>query len=75
MIPRHHREIENYADEAAINAGFGFQLYEFNNYILNKAQIGKKYRRKKEEYYYSLQDLRDLIEDSYEVSFQDFYTP
>lgn len=75
MIPRHHREIEYLADEAAIAAGFGLQLYEFNNYLLNEAKIGKKYRRKKMEYYYSLQDLQDLIEDSYEISFQDFYTP
>jgi len=48
---------EGKTDDIVINRGFGWQIYDFTNYIMNYSTASKKYKKLKDRHYKSPEDL------------------
>lgn len=51
LFPNQKKKIEARTDSLAIARGFGWQIYEFSDFVMNKADIPEKYRQYKKRFY------------------------
>jgi len=57
-------KFEKQTDLVTLNKGFGWQMYDFADYIINKADVSEKYKAYKLKIYYSPGDIIDLLHNS-----------
>ncbi len=55
------QKVERKADILAIQNGFSEQILEAKKYILNHSDLNPLYKRRLEKYYYSIEDIEDII--------------
>ncbi len=55
---------EQYIDGMTVQRGLGWQLYDWSNYVLNEADVNKKYKKLKEEVYLQPFEIKGHIRQS-----------
>ncbi len=56
-------QLENKVDEITIQHDLGIQLYDFTNFVHTESCVSEKYRKYKKKYYYSPEDLLELVRE------------
>lgn len=59
--PYFHKKIERETDLITIERGFGEQLYEFSDYVLNKSSACDAYKDFKKKFYYQPEEIRQAM--------------
>jgi hypothetical protein len=62
LSPGFRTETERRADRLAIEAGFANDLIETKQFILGVADLNPRYKRRLSKYYYSPEDIEELVQ-------------
>ena len=55
------KKYEKQTDERAIKHGFGWQIYEFSDYVVNQSDAPKSYKEYKKNYYLEPEEIRKIM--------------
>lgn len=61
LSPSFKKKAEQRADKFAIANGFGRSIIETKKFMLSHADLGSDYRQQLEKYYYSPEDIEELV--------------
>jgi hypothetical protein len=61
MFRSYRKKLEAKTDLEAIKHGLGWQLYDFEDFVLNRSDASEKYKKKKAKVYLNEKQIKELI--------------
>jgi hypothetical protein len=61
LSKKKHRELERATDQATIDHGLGWQLFDWNNFAITSLLTSEKYRRVKRAFYLSPEEIEEQL--------------
>ena len=61
FIPKYKIKLEAQTDISTINQGLCWQLYDFDNFLINKSTVSERYKKHKKKFYMSAQQILEII--------------